>query len=98
MVKCVKCGQEIEKCSASMSGGIMGDEYSDSFYFCDKCQVYTKEVTHDRFCGPETSDTSGPISKEKGDALVKLIKNCKEPWNKKCRCSAHKEYYGNWLD
>lgn len=99
MVKCVKCGKEIEKCSASISGGILGDEYIDALFFCDKCQVYTKEVTRDRFCGPETSDVRGdPISKAEGDAQVKLIKKCTRPWDKKCRCPAHKEYFGNALD
>jgi hypothetical protein len=27
-----------------------------------------------------------------------LIKQCPEPWNKKCRCEAHRAYFGGWLD
>jgi len=41
---------------------------------------------------------SVPVSKVEGDAKVELIRQCSEPWNKKCRCKAHQSYFGGALD
>jgi hypothetical protein len=30
--------------------------------------------------------------------MVELIKQCSEPWNKKCRCKAHQSYFQGSLD
>jgi hypothetical protein len=98
MVKCSQCGTEIEKPVISISGSIMGDEYTTSYYFCDKCRVYYKESIYDRFCGEESSSMSGPLTKADGDSKVKLIKRCPTPWDKKCRCPAHVEFFGPSLD
>ena len=38
------------------------------------------------------------VPKAEGDAKLALIKRCDQPWNKKCRCDAHREYFGGWLD
>ncbi len=103
MMKCSQCGKEFdsqrgEGPAASISGGIMGDEYIESFYFCDRCQVYTVEAVHDRFLGEEEVTSRGPVPKSEGEAKIKLIKQCPQPWNKKCRCEAHRSYFGPWLD
>ena len=103
MIACSQCGREFDQQGkksfrASLSGGIMGDEYIESYFFCDHCGVYTVEVCHDRFLGEEEVSTRGPVSKADGDAKVELIKQCTEPWNKKCRCEAHRAYFGGWLD
>jgi len=37
--------------TASISGSIMGDEYTESWYYCPDCEVYTLEACRDRFCG-----------------------------------------------
>ena len=29
---------------------------------------------------------------------VALIRKCAEPWDKKCRCDAHRDYFNNTLD
>ena len=79
MTKCSQCGKELNKPVISISGGIMGDEYIDSYYFCNQCRVYTTESVHDQFCGEESLSTSGPLPKAEGDAKVKLIKNCPSP-------------------
>ncbi len=76
----------------------MGDEYVESYYFCDDCGVYTVEVYHDRFCGDDEVSLRGPVSRSDGDAKVELIRRCSEPWDKKCRCDAHRSYFGSWLD
>ena len=83
---------------ASISGGIMGDEYTDSYFFCTNCNVYTVEVYYDRFLGEGESSLKGPISKDEGDKYVRLIAECSEPWNKNCRCAAHRSYFNDTLD
>ena len=83
---------------ASISGSIMGDEYIDSYYYCETCQVYTVEEYFDRFLGDGDARVRGPFTKEEGDAQVALIRQCDEPWNKKCRCPAHMSYFRGQLD
>ncbi len=99
MLSCARCNKPFEgRPAASMSGGVMGDEYIESWYWCASCGVYTKEIYHDRFCGEPSVLVSGPISKEDGDAQVALIRGCSEPWDKNCRCESHKAYFGSSLD
>ena len=103
MIRCSQCGRGFDREAgdrsiASISGSIMGDEYIESHYFCSQCQVYTVEVYHDRFLGEEEISVRGPVSKPDGDAMVELIKQCEEPWNKKCRCKAHQSYFQGQLD
>jgi rubredoxin len=103
MIRCSECGRIFDREAgdrsvASISGGIMGDEYIESYYFCAQCQVYTVEVYHDRFLGEEEISVRGPVPKTEGDALIELIKQCDEPWNKKCRCRAHQSYFQGQLD
>jgi len=103
MIRCSQCGRIFDREAgdrsvASISGGIMGDEYIESYYFCAQCQVYTVEVYHDRFLGEEEISVRGPVPKTEGDALIELIKQCDEPWNKKCRCKAHLSYFQGQLD
>jgi len=38
------------------------------------------------------------VPKPEGDAMVELIRQCSQPWNKKCRCKAHLAYFQGWLD
>ena len=83
---------------ASISGSIMGDEYIESYFFCNTCGVYTVEIYHDRFQGEDEISIRGPVSKSEGDEKVKLIQQCPETWDKKCRCEAHRTYFGGWLD
>jgi hypothetical protein len=76
----------------------MGDEYTESYYFCSRCGVYTVEIYYDRFLGDEEVSQRGPVPKSEGDAKVELIGRCPEPWNKKCRCDAHLSYFEGGLD
>lgn len=103
MLQCSKCKGELDQPSgesfmASISGGIMGDEYIESYYFCNPCGVYTVKILHDRFLGEDEVFTKGPVSKEDGDAKVELIRQCSQPWDKKCRCDAHRSYFAGALD
>ena len=103
MTKCLECGKDLtaegqDARVASISGGIMGDEYTESYLFCRECGVYTVGVFHDPFHGEETVSWRGPLSKAEGDAKVELIRRCDRAWDKKCRCEAHREYLGPFLD
>jgi len=103
MVPCTQCGKDLSEegknsSVASISGSIMGDECTESFFFCKDCQVYTIKIWHDRFLGEEDISYRGPLAKNEGDDDVRLIKECATPWDKKCRCEAHCAYFGEWLD
>jgi hypothetical protein len=103
MIPCSRCGKPLDGKGAggpvaSISGGIMGDEYTDSYFYCRDCGVYTVEVIYDAFLGEGTSALRGPLSRTQGDEDVRLIRACPEPWDKKCRCPAHRAYFGDSLD
>ncbi len=83
---------------ASISGSINGDECTEVYYLCDRCGVYTVGVFWDNFDGSESGSLSGPVAKAEGDAKVALIQRCDRAWDKKCRCAAHREYFGGGLD
>jgi hypothetical protein len=99
-MECIQCkrvflnGERI----ASISGSIMGDEHTDSYFLCPVCGVYTVVSWWDNFTGVETMNLSGPLSKQEGDARVELIRKCSRPWDKKCRCEAHCTYFHGTLD
>lgn len=97
---CLVCKREFlsDERVASMSGSIMGDEYTDSYFLCPVCQLYTVVSWRDNFTGIESVSTSGPMPRERGDERVALIKQCDTPWDKKCRCEAHMAYFNNALD
>jgi hypothetical protein len=103
MVHCLQCGNDLDpdgkgEVIASISGSIMGDEYTESFFFCPSCTVYTVEVRHEPFLNEDSVSFRGPVSKDEGDAAVALIRRCTEPWDKKCRCEAHCAYFQGQLD
>ncbi len=99
-LQCVQCQRRFqsEERVASISGSIMGDEHTDSFFLCPECGVYTVASWWDDFTGVETMNLSGPLPRQKGDERVALIQQCSRPWDKKCRCRAHCEYFGGSLD
>ena len=76
----------------------MGDEYTETYYLCEHCGVYTVEVVYEPFMSDERISYKGPVPREKGDEAVNLIKQCSESWNKNCRCRAHITYFDGTLD
>ncbi len=99
-MQCQKCHKELSGPDwiASISGSILGDECTDVYYLCPVCGVYSVESCRDDFTGIETSSVKGPLTKAEGDALVEIIRRCAEPWDKKCRCEAHRRYFNDTLD
>ena len=85
MIRCSQCRRDFDqkaggRCVASISGSILGDEYIESYYFCNQCEVYTVEIYHDRFLGEDEVSVRGPVPKSEGNAEVELIRECSEPW------------------
>jgi hypothetical protein len=99
-MECIQCNRPFlaEDRVASISGSIMGDEHTDAYFLCPVCGVYTVVSWWDNFTGVEAETLSGPISKQDGDQRVERIRQCSEPWDKKCRCAAHREYFNDTLD
>ncbi len=99
-VRCSRCGRlfEKEECVGCISGRIMGDECTDSYYWCGGCAVYTVRLCREVFAGPETAHDSEPIPREEGDRRLELIRSCPEPHHERCRCEGHRAYFGDWLD
>ena len=100
---CLQCGavfpeHDNESQIASISGSIMGDEYTDLYYLCNQCGAYTVETVYEPFLGDEQHTVKGPIPRTEGDAKVALIRQCQRPWDKKCRCTFHRAYFGDSLD
>ena len=104
MIRCAGCGRPLgedgqETAVASMSAQIMGDEYTECYYHCASCGQYTLTGVRDRFCGEESNYVPGTcLSQEEGEARIRLIKRCRRPWDKKCHCAAHVEYWGREPD
>jgi hypothetical protein len=100
MIQCSQCQRTFgeEERVASISGSILGDEHTDSYFFCPICQVYTVASWWDNFTGVETMTVNGPLSEEEGAERIELIGRCARPWDKKCRCEAHRAYFRGTLD
>ncbi len=100
LIRCGVCGTPLggEQLRASISARIMGDEYTDDYYFCAACGVYMVRTLHDRFLGPESVILSGPIPGSDGDEQVLLIQSCPQPTNGRCRCPSHRQHFRDSLD
>lgn len=100
VTECRQCQRPLswEANVASISGSIMGDEHTDSYFLCPVCNSYTVVSSWDNFTGLETINSSGPLARQAGDAQVDLIRRCARPWDKKCRCDAHRTYFRGTLD
>ena len=99
-MNCLQCQRTFQEadCMAAISGSVMGDELTDAYFLCPVCGRYTVASWHDNFTGTETLRLVGPETKPEGDARVALIKKCLRPWDKKCRCEAHRCYFNDTLD
>jgi hypothetical protein len=99
MIRCRECGGVLdnagESCRvASISTMQLGDEYTETYYRCPACDVYTIEQYDEPFMGEGHATLDGPVPRELGDSRISVIRRCPEPWNKSCDCPAHREYFG----
>lgn len=102
MTRCAGCRHRLDDAAslvASMHGSLMGDEYVECYYCCPECGATTLSVVRDRFLGDEVVVTEAAVlSGDEARRRLALIARCPEPWNKRCRCDAHREYFGEALD
>ena len=90
-MKCTNCGNElgdVETRAAFMAMKVMGDEYVESYWKCEKCDHYTMRLYHDSFSGPDTTS--------RGDEIVATIRQCPDPGDERCACAAHRKISGGW--
>ena len=100
VMQCLRCKRPFtgNERVASISGSIMGDEYTDSYFFCPACLVYSVVSWRDNFTGLETVSRCGPLGKQAGDEWIELIRKCDRPGDKKCRCQWHCTYFRGALN
>lgn len=77
---------------------MMGDEWTESWFLCRQCNVYSVEICCEPFFGEEKVSVRGPVLKDTGDTQIALIAQCSRPWDNKCRCQAHLAYFDGQLD
>jgi hypothetical protein len=94
MTVCAKCGKGIPGDGVCITGEVYGDEYSDCWYFCESCSVYTLNAFYEPFMGDGETEVRGPFPKEQGDYKISVIRKCASPHDDRCECPAHKEYFG----
>lgn len=92
-MNCAECGHPVPSALAAIAVFVAGDEYIYSYFFCERCDVYTVEGYHDRFMGDDEAFMLPPISKDEGDRAVELIRACPDPLNKLCDCPSHAALY-----
>ncbi len=95
-----------QSCNADLGGAearvgficaeVMGDEYIESYWFCEGCGLYMTINLRDPFHGETSESGGGQLSGEKGDRLIDLIRNCPDPSDERCQCAAHQEMRGGW--
>ncbi len=103
MTRCAGCRHRLDDESSClvvcMHGSLMGDEYVECYYRCPHCGACTMSVVRERFLGDEVVVTEAAVlSEEEAQRRLAVIARCPEPWNKHCRCDAHRDYFGDALD
>ncbi len=96
---CKSCNADLGEAEgrvAFICAEVMGDEYIESYWYCDACEMYMKGNLRDPFHGEIKESGGGQLSKEKGDRLIDLISKCPDPSDERCRCPAHQEMRGGW--
>ena len=99
MIRCGSCGARLDPeggpgPAAHITGEVLGDEVTDTWFLCQACDAYTVEVVRDRFLGDPESWVRAPVPRAEGDERVRLIRRCVEPWDKRCTCPAHRACFG----
>lgn len=92
-MSCQRCGQPVSNARAAIAIFVAGDEYIYSYFWCERCELYSVEGYHDRFMGDSEAFFLPPISREEGDRAVALIRACPDPRDKLCDCASHRALY-----
>lgn len=93
---CSNCGENLGGMysrAALISYEVAGDEYIESYWHCGRCGCYTMEMYQDRAMGTSVVNArEEPIEKVEGDAIVRSIRQCPNPKDKRCPCDVHKHW------
>jgi hypothetical protein len=95
---CKQCNAVIPRehrvASIAISRG--NDESIYSYWRCDACSFYTVRSFDDSFLGDDGGVFFlGAVSKEVGEEIVALIKQCPDRMDQYCDCASHQKlYYG----
>ncbi len=96
---CQSCNSDLGGAEARVGficAEVMGDEYIESYWFCESCGLYMTGNLRDPFHGEISERGGGQLSKEKGDRLIDQIRKCPDPSDERCQCAAHQEMRGGW--
>jgi hypothetical protein len=89
------CGAELgdlQDAVATICIDAMGDEEDRTWFLCETCDAYSVWVCNEAFFTDEVKMwAEGPITREKGDQIVGMIRQCPAPRLKSCRCPAHRK-------
>jgi|WetSurMetagenome_2_1015567.scaffolds.fasta_scaffold73407_3 hypothetical protein len=98
MIACKQCQKPVKNHRVGLiNARIMGDSYTEAYFLCPDCGVYTLVIFRDSFTGGESMSLYGPLSRADGDAKLAVISRCPDPTDDRCECPAHHEYFGSWL-
>lgn len=83
-LRCSRCGSDLGPDGpgqriASISGSILGDECTETWYHCSGCNAYTVEIYWDVFLGEDSVSIRGPIAREDGNGQIALIHSAPPP-------------------
>lgn len=87
---CPSCHRTLER-RAYLCVERGGDEYVYSWFLCETCGAYAREVYIDRFMGSTHAEVRSGIPRDEGDAEVKRLRECATPDDKRCDCPVHRE-------
>lgn len=95
-----------KSCNADLGGAearagficaeVMGDEYIDSYWYCEGCEMYMTGGLRDPFHGEIKESGGGQLSKEIGDGIIASIRQCPDPSDERCQCAAHQKMRRGW--
>ncbi len=99
-MECQACRAPLKNddAQASMAGRVMGDRVFDRFYRCSDCDAYSLRSFRDSFTGGESAVWHGPFSEAEARDRIAKMTACKNPSDDRCRCGAHRSYFGKALD
>ena len=93
-IPCRSCSADLgphARRKAFISIFAQGDEETRSWFFCEKCRVWTIEDYTDRFHGDDSVRVMGPFPEGACADEVALANTCPTPVDKWCECPAHQK-------
>lgn len=87
-MNCIECQADLGAPRASIAVLGHGDEHILTWFWCNRCRVYTGEDYHDSFLGDSRASVQR-VDAADGDRKVAQVATCSDRQNKFCSCAAH---------